>query len=148
MMKLVSILLISLVLTGCAVLSPQPKQAVLQDQQIFCLAFEDFQETHRLDGLRKLVVDFPNSVWAARADTIILYSQELDQRKIQNDQLRKAEQQQALELGQYKSQINKLRESGQKQVLELDQLKKLNQQLTEQIDQLKSLLIQSEQHPK
>ncbi|MDX2480578.1 MAG: hypothetical protein QNK24_09610 [Desulfuromusa sp.] len=126
-MKLFFSILIPLFFTGCAVLYPQPKQAVLLDQQHFSLAFDEFQENHRLDSLQQLKVDFPNSVWAARAETIILYSQELDQRKAQNE---------------------KLRESERVQTLELEQLKKLNQQLSEQLEQLKSLLIELEQHPK
>jgi len=126
-MKLFFIILIPLFLTGCAVLYPQPKQAVLLDQQNFSLAFDAFQENHRLDSLQQLKVDFPNSVWAARAETIILYSQELDQRKAQNENLR---------------------ESERVLTLELEQLKKLNQQLTEQIEQLTSLLIELEKHPK
>lgn len=126
-MKLFFIILIPLFLTSCAVLYPQPKQAVLLDQQNFSLAFDEFQESHRLDSLQKLKEDFPNSVWAARAETIILYSQELDQRKAQNENLR---------------------ESERVLTLELEQLKKLNQQLTEQIEQLTSLLIELEKHPK
>jgi cell shape-determining protein MreC len=98
----------------------------LQDQQNFSLAFEDFQTNHQLDGFRMLMVDFPDSVWASRAETIILYSQELNQRKAQNQ---------------------KLRESERQQILEIEQLKIMNQQLSEKIEQFKSLLIQSEQHP-
>lgn len=113
-------------LCSCAYLCPQPKQALLQDQQSFVLAFEDFQTTHRLEGLQKLVVDFPDSAWASRAKTIILYSQELDQRKKQNE---------------------KLRETVEQQALEMEQLDVLNQKLTEKLEQFKSLLIQSEQHP-
>jgi len=126
MKKLLSILLIPLFLSGCSVLCPQPKQALLQDQQNFSLAFEDFQTNHQLDGFRMLMVDFPDSVWASRAETIILYSQELNQRKAQNQ---------------------KLRESERQQILEIEQLKIMNQQLSEKIEQFKSLLIQSEQHP-
>jgi len=122
--KIYLILLISLVFSGCSALCPQAKLPLMQDQQSFTLAFEDFQKTHRLDGLHQLMVDFPDSVWASRAETIILYSQELDQRKAQNEQLRKLEQQQALEI---------------------EELKIQNQQLTEKIDQFKSLLIESEQ---
>ncbi|WP_321370463.1 hypothetical protein [uncultured Desulfuromusa sp.] len=125
-MKVFFILLISMFLCSCAYLCPQPKQALLQDQQSFVLAFEDFQTTHRLEGLQKLVVDFPDSSWASRAKTIILYSQELDQRKKQNE---------------------KLRETVEQQALEMEQLNVLNQKLTEKLEQFKSLLIQSEQHP-
>jgi hypothetical protein len=124
--KLFLVSLIVLILTGCAVFCPYSKQALSQDQQNFALAFEEFQKTNRLDGLRKLRADFPDSVWASRAETIILYSQELDQRKDQNEKLRELEEQQAAEI---------------------EELKILNRQLTEKIEQFKSLLIQSEQHP-
>ena len=126
-MKLISSLLLFLFLSGCAVLYPQSKQAVLQDQQAFCLAFEEFQESHKVESLQQLRVDFPKSIWATRAETIILYSKELDQRKMQNEKLRSSEQQ---------------------LTGEVEVLKKLNRQLTEKIDQLKGLLIQSEKHPK
>lgn len=126
MVKITFIVLISIFLSSCAYLCPQPKQALLQDQQNFVQAFEDFQATHRLNKLRKLIVDFPDSVWASRAETIILYSQEVEQRKAQNE---------------------KLTETVQQQALEMEQLEKLNQQLTEKLEQFKSLLIQSEQHP-
>ena len=111
-MKLLSLLIVSLFFTGCAVFDPQPEQAVLQDQQDFYLAFDEFQESHQIDSLQKLKLDYPDSIWAVRAETIILYSQELDQCKAQIEQLGKSEQ-----------------------------------QLTEQIEQLKSLLIQLEKHP-
>ena len=125
-MKLLSLLIVSLLFTGCAVFDPQPKQAALQDQQDFYLAFDEFQESQRIDSLQKLKLDSPDSIWAVRAETIILYSQELDQCKAQSEQLRK---------------------SGQQQVLDLKRQNKLNQDLTEQIEQLKSLLIQLEKHP-
>jgi len=139
-MRPLSFLLISLFLTGCAVLYPQPKQPVLQDQQGFCLAFEEFQESHRIDNLKKLTVDFPDSVWASRAETIILYSQELDQRKQENKKLRESAQQQTLELEQLGKRNQQLK-------IKTVEQNKLNQQLAEQIAQLKSLLIQLEKHP-
>ena len=126
-MKLLPLLLMFLFFSGCAVLYPQPKQPVLQDQQAFSLAFEEFQKSHQIEDLQKLKIDFPESIWASRAETIILYAQELDQRKAQNE---------------------KLRSSEQRLTSDLEELKKLNLQLTEQIDQLKGLLIQSEKHPK
>lgn len=125
-MKLFLVSLIVLLLTGCAIVCPESKQAILPDQQGFAVAFEEFQRTNSLDGLRKLRADFPDSVWASRVETIILYSEELDQRKVQNEKLRELEQQ---------------------QIIEIEELKRMNQQLTEKIEQFKSLLIQSEQHP-
>ena len=140
-MKLISILLISLFLVGCATLCPQQKQPILQDQQSFCQGFESFQETHQVDKLQKFITDYPDSIWANRAETIILYSQELDQRKLQVEKLRKTEQQQTLELEQLKKFKQQLTEK-------VESLKKRNQQLAETLEQLKSSLIQSEKHPK
>lgn len=140
-MKFLFVLFLSLFFTGCATLCPQQKQAVLQDQQDFGLAFEEFQESHRIDNFQKLKEDFPDSVWATRAETIILYSQELDQRKTKIEKLQESEQQQTLKF----DQLNKLNQELKNKIKEQNIL---NQQLTEQIEQLKSLLIQSEQHPK
>ena len=140
-MRKISILLISLFLTGCTFFFPQQKQAILQDQQSYCLAFEEFQESHRIEALQQLQIDFPDSVWAARAETIILYVQELDQRKAQNKKLRATEKQLATEL-------ELLKESNKKLVNKVELLKKLYQESTQTIEQLKSSLIQSENHPK
>ena len=124
MIKLFSILL-TIFLVGCTVSRPLPKQVVLQDQQGFIQAFDAFRATHQINKLQKFKMDFPDSIWAARAETIILYSHELDQRK---------------------AQVEKLRESYQQQALDLEQLRKLNRQLSEKIEQFKSLLIQLEKH--
>ncbi|MEA3361998.1 MAG: hypothetical protein U9Q61_01785 [Thermodesulfobacteriota bacterium] len=140
-MKFLFVLFVSLFFTGCATLCPESKQAVLQDQQDFCLAFEEFQESHRIDNFQKLKKNYPDSVWAARAETIILYSQELDQRKTQIEKLQEAEQQQTLKFDQQNKLNQELRDK-------LKEQNELNHQLAEQIEQLKSLLIQSEKHPK
>lgn len=140
-MKVIYILLISLSLFGCASLCPQQKQPILQDQQSFCQAFEYFQETNQINNLQNFIIDYPDSLWADRAETIILYSQELDQRKLQVEKLRKTEQQQILELERLKK-LN--RQSTEK----MEKVKKLNQELAETIERLKSSLIQSEKRPK
>ena len=140
-MKLVYILLISLSLFGCASLCPQQKQPILQDQQSFCQAFEYFQETNQINNLQNFIINYPDSIWADRAETIILYSQELDQRKAQVGKLRKTEQQQTLELEQ-------LKKKNQDSIKKVAILKKLNQELADTIEQLKGSLIQSEKHPK
>jgi len=139
-MKLLAFFLVPLLLTGCAVFDPQPKPVVLQDRQDFCQAFDEFQESHRIDAFQKLVTDFPESVWSTRAETIILYSQELEQRKEQNEQLRRSDQQHSLDL-EHQIELNK------QLTVKTEQLDKLNQELTDKIEQLKTLLIQSEKHP-
>lgn len=140
-MKLIFILLISLSIVSCAALCPQQKQAILQDQQRFSQALDDFQETNQIDKLQNFIIDYPDSVWTDRADTIILSFQELEQRKVQVAKLRKTEQQQTLEL----EQLKKFRQQSTEKI---ESLRKMNQQLVETIEQLKSSLIQSEKHPK
>ena len=139
-MKLLAFFLVPLLLTGCAVFDPQPKPVVLPDRQEFCQAFDEFQESHQIDAFRKLVADFPESVWAARAETIILYAQELEQQKVQNEQLRRLEQQQSRDL-EHQIKLNK------QLTVKTEQLGKLNQELTDKIEQFKRLLIKSEKHP-
>ncbi|RLB73850.1 MAG: hypothetical protein DRH07_00355 [Deltaproteobacteria bacterium] len=139
-MKLLAFFLVPLLLTGCAVFEPQPQPVVLPDRQEFCQAFDEFQESHQIDAFQKLVADFPESIWASRAETIILYSQEIEQRKEQNDQLLKSEQQHSLDL-EHLIELNK------QLTVKTEQLGKLNQELTDKIEQLKTLLIQSEKHP-
>ena len=153
-MKLLSLLLIPFFLTSCAILNPPPRQEILPDQQAFSQVFTEFQENHQISGFQKLVVDFPNSIWAGRAETIILYARELDQRKVQNKQLRGSELHQALEvkrLRQLYRQLNDRTEQLDKLNRQLndraEQLGKLNRQLMDKIEQLKVLLIQSEKHP-
>ncbi|MCK5826430.1 MAG: hypothetical protein KAG93_05310 [Desulfuromusa sp.] len=139
-MKKLFLLLIPFLLAGCAILYPQPKQVLPQDQQDFCQAFSEFQESHRIAGFKKLVADFPESLWSARAKTIILYTQDLDQLKVQNEQLHRSQRQHSLDLESLSRQNQQLKEQS-------EQLDKLNRQLTDKIEQLKDLLIQSEKYP-
>ena len=125
-MKFFLLLLVILLSSGCTLLCPQQKQALLQDQQSFSCAFDDFQLTHRVAELQKFKTDYPDSLWSGRAETIILNSRELDQHKLQ---------------------LEKMHESERQQSLELEELRKSNQKMTEVIEQLKGLLIQSENHP-
>lgn len=139
-MKLFSFLLIPFFLAGCAILYPQPKQVLLQDQQGFYQAFTEFQESHRITGFQKLVVDFPESVWSVRAKTIILHTQQLDLLKVQNEQLHRSQRQHSLDLKYLSQQNQQLNDKA-------EQLNELNRQLTDKIEQLKNLLIQSEKYP-
>jgi small-conductance mechanosensitive channel len=134
------LLLIPFFLSGCATFYSQPEPVILQDQQDFCQAFSDFQENYDITGLQKLMVNFPESAWSSRAETIILYVRELDQKKTQNKQLRKVERRHTRDLKHLSQQNRQLKKKTK-------QLGKLNQQLTDKIEQLKNLLIQSEQYP-
>ena len=140
-MKLFPLLIIPFLLVGCAVFYPQPKQPVLQDQQDFCQAFTEFQNSRSITGFQKLLADFPESIWSARAETIILYAQELDRQKGQNEELHNSVRQQSLDLEQLTKLNHQLND-------ENEHLRELNQQLADKIEQLKSLLIQSEKHPR
>ena len=120
-------------LAGCTAVLPVQKQAVPQDLTAFAEAFDMFQTSNRYTGLQQFMQDYPNSAWAVRAGTIVLYAQELDQRKQQIADLRGNCEQQELALDQ--------------QEQDLQDLQRENQQLAETIEQLKGLLIQLEQRP-
>ncbi len=111
-------------LVGCTLICPYQKGALFQDQQDFSRAFDDFQTTHSIGALQQFIVDYPDSDWSGRARTLVLYSQELDQRKAQVVELRQSHQQ--------------LTESN-------SVLLKINKQLDQQLAQLKTLLIQTEE---
>ena len=132
-MKPLAALLALVLLAGCATLCPQSKLAIPLDLESFSRALDSFQITNRITELQQFISDFPDSSWAPRAETIVLYAQELDQRKQQIAALREKNQQQEAALDQ--------------QELDLQSLQQENQQLVQTIEQLKGLLIQLEQHP-
>jgi hypothetical protein len=139
-MKLVFLLSTLFLFSGCAVFQPQPKQVLSQDEQDFCQAFDAFQESGQITGLQKLLVDFPGSDWSTRAEIIIFYKKQLDQLKVQNEHLRRSQRQQSLDLKYLKQHDQQLKEK-------TERLDEINKQLTDKIEQLKGLLIQSEKYP-
>lgn len=137
MVRFFLLLLLLNVLAACTPLLPQAKQAVSQDQLGFSRAMDTFRSTHRIEQLRQFKKDYPDSPWAARAETVILYSLELDQRKadLEKREGLLAEQGQKLKL---------LEQDNQTLKQENEELAQTNLQLTQQIEQLKGLLIQIE----
>jgi small-conductance mechanosensitive channel len=136
-----TIILAVFLLSSCSQFIPQLQERITpKDQRDFTRAIDSFRTTHRVELLKKFQVDFPDSEWGPRADTIILYSSELDQRKTQIEKNSELIDQQQIEL-------NVQKKKNQQLTNDLDELKSLNQQLTEQITQLKGLLIQLEQRP-
>ena len=114
-----------LLLAGCSSLPPQTPwvgstEVTRQlEQKRFNQALDQLVATQSLSGLRDFLQQNPDGDWGVRAETIILYIEELTQRKDQLEQL-----------------------SGEQLLLQAE-----NQQLIEKIEQLKHLLIQLEQRP-
>ena len=141
MFKYAIITLAVFLLSACSQFIPQLQEQISpKDQRAFSRAIDSFRTTHRVELLKKFLVDFPESEWGPRADTILLYSSELDQRKNEIDENSALIDQQQIDLNLQKKNNQQLTD-------ELEELKHLNQQLTEQITQLKGLLIQLEQRP-
>ena len=128
-MKNLFLLLILFLLVGCVrmlpavtnVPSPEPAAAPVSvaEQVLFNEALDQLSATHSLAGLKGFQERFAESPWGERAETIVLYVEEVNQRKAQLEQVRN----------------------------EQLQLQAENQQLIEKIEQLKSLLIELEQRP-
>ncbi len=125
-MKLLILVIFSLCLSACSAMQIPVKMTVNGAEKQFIKALDDFSETNRVELLRQLQRDYPNGAWYNRAQTIILYAQELDNRKLQIDSLRKEKEQQAKKV---------------------TQLEITNQELTEKLEQLKGVLIEVEQQP-
>lgn len=141
MFRYAIIVLAILLLSACSQFIPQlQKQITSKDQRAFSRAIDSFSTTHRVELLKKFQVDFPDSEWTPRADTIILYAFELGQRRTQIEKNSTQIEQQNIELDVQKKKNQQLTD-------ELEELTRLNQQLAEQIAQLKGLLIQLEQRP-
>lgn len=141
MIRFIFLSIMCFILPACTQLLPQvQKQAIPPDQLNFSLAIDEFRTSHRIDQLQQFKKNYPDSAWADRAETIILYSLELDRRKAQIEESRtKQEQlkQQLKELEGKNSQLNK----------QIETMTLTNQQLNQQIEQLKGLLIQLEKRP-
>jgi predicted nuclease with TOPRIM domain len=94
---------------------------------LFSRALDQFSASNRVESLQEFQQNFPDSPWGRRAETIVRTARELADRKEQ------------------------LAAKGQAETLlqqKLDGLRQENQQLTEQLEQLKGLLIQLENRPK
>ena len=123
-MKIVVFIVIVL-LNGCTNICLHSDPSLASERTGFSSAFDVFQATHKIDKLQQFVSDYPDSEWAARATTIVSYSVELDQRKLQ---------------------VVSLREFRLQQADSLEEIKALNLQLTKQLEQFKILLIRMESH--
>lgn len=125
-------------LVACTSLLSQVKQPVSRDQSSFSQAMDNFRATHRIEQLRQFKKDYPDSPWAARAETLILYAMELDQRKTELEKNMSV-------LAQRERELKALGQDHLELTQENEELNQINQQLTQQIEQLKGLLIQLEQ---
>lgn len=112
-----------MLLTGCTLLLPggylipQQEPRLTAEQEGFNQALDLLTTTHSSSGLRGFQQLYPDSPWGLRAATIVLYVEEVNQRKLQ--------------LGELHDEQLRLQSE--------------NQQLTEKIEQLKKLLIELEQ---
>ncbi len=115
-----------LALSGCARLCPEPKVSVNPDQLAFEEACAGFQQSNKVVTLENFIAVYPDSPWAGRARTLVLYARELEQRKEQLKQQQKtlAEQEARLEI-----------------------LSQENRELAETIERLKGSLIELEKRP-
>lgn len=130
-MRFFAILALFLFLAACSAvpfsknLKPHPQQQNrLTAEESFLAAMEQFSTANKLTQMQQVQQQFPGSVWAAHAKTIILYAQELDTRK---------------------SQLSSERAEKNQLLAELASVKQENLQLNEKIEQLKALLIDLEQ---
>lgn len=106
---------------GIPLESSEPATAAVPvaEQVLFSAALDQLSATHSLAGLKSFQERYSESLWGERAETIVLYVEEVNQRKAQLEQLRN----------------------------EQLQLQADNKQLIEKIEQLKTLLIELEQRP-
>lgn len=141
MLRYPILILAVLFLSACSQFIPQIKEQITpKDQRAFSQAVDSFRSTHRVGLLKDFQEEYPESEWAPRADTLIRYALEVEQRKVQIEKSSQQIKQQAV-------QLDTLKQKNQKLLDDIDELTQLNQQLTEQITQLKGLLIQLEQRP-
>lgn len=113
-------------LTGCAVLCPPQPPVSCQEQDVFGAALDAFQKTDNISDLEKFRSDYPDSLWSDRAGLII-------------DSTRR--------LNRCREKLEKIQKDSVQRDTQIDQLKKTNQQLAQQLEQLKGLLIELEKHP-
>jgi hypothetical protein len=127
-------LVIVLLLCGCAQTLPLENYLVLRDQRAFILAFEAYVPDGVIEPLQQFVDSYPDSAWAGRAASVIQVQQRLTRAQLDADE-----------------RLSQLQLSSQTRVAELfaDNVaqEEVINALKEQIEQLKTLLIQMEQHP-
>lgn len=122
------LLILSVVLTGCSLLLPEQKEALLppavSEQESFDHYLELFLATGDPAGLDLYVAEHPGSSHRARAQALSLIAHELQQ---------------------CRDEALSLVSASQSSLEKIDALEEKNRRLNETIEQLKSLLIQQEQ---
>ncbi len=121
-----AVFFVLLIMAGCSLAPITQTFKSPPDEVLFLRAVDELSATNRITLLQQVPQDYPDSIWAIRAETIIAYARELDTRKAQL-----------------------AAETAEKQQLatDLDRIKRKNRQLEEKIGQLKKLLIELEQRP-
>ncbi len=137
MKKLLILLPLLVVLSGCATLFPEPKVRAAKDLVAFEQAFSQFETKHSSAELESFVATYPNSPWAARANSVLNCVNDIEQRNARLQKMQAANQELENKISQLKKQHKE----------QLNELKNENGQLTETIEQLKGSLIELEQRP-
>lgn len=115
-------LFLVILLSSCAWLPASPSVEV-PPQQLFGRALDALGTEHRIGPLQEFQQQYPESIWARRAETVIRYAQEVHTRK---------------------EQLAELQLEKQRQAELLERLQQENSQLNETIEKLKTLLIDLE----
>lgn len=154
-----------LLLGGCSLIQLTPDPAKQREQKRFIIAFDTFVARGSYSNLLQFKQDYPDSLWAIRAASVIRCAQEIEQLEKQYsetlaareeqarlseelEQLKKESQQQQKETQELNEQRERLTRDNKQHGEIIERLTQQNQQLTAQIEQLKALLIELEQRPK
>jgi len=136
-----------LTLSGCTQLCPEAKFSVNPDQLAFEEAYATFQQGRQVANLENFIAVYPDSPWADRARTLVLYARDLEQL---NDQLTQQQTTLTKQQSALKEQERVLAERDSalaEQNARLKTMSQENQELTETINSLKGSLIELEQRP-
>lgn len=130
MIRLIIPLLLGFLLSGCAIIFPDQKEPISQEQQLgqqgqdlFIRSVAEFLATGNTDSLQQFLAGYPDNDQAASAQALITS---------------------ALEYEQCRKERERLNSSVKTQLEVNAELEEKNQQLRETIEQLKTLLIQLE----
>ena len=137
MRKQLILLTLLVALSSCASLFPEPKIRAAKDLVAFEQAFSQFETMRSTAELESFVATYPNSPWAARANSVLNCVSDLDSCNTRLQKLQATNQ-------ELESKINLLKKQHKEQ---LNELQNENGQLTETIEQLKGSLIELEQRP-
>ncbi|NOQ51143.1 MAG: hypothetical protein GQ578_02830 [Desulfuromonadaceae bacterium] len=123
----IAVFFVLLIMAGCSLAPITQTFKSPPDEVLFLRAVDELSATNRITLLQQVPQDYPDSIWAVRAETIIA---------------------DVLKLATCKTQLAAAATEKQQLAADLDRVKRENRQLEEKIGQLKKLLIELEQRPK